>query len=216
MAFNEKPKLDDIVHYGVLGMKWGKRKVRYEDSTVPEIRLKKGTTIHRIAPKGDEKIGGMKYAAFDPEDIEEYEFALGETGKTFNFSYKLKETLVSPNEKRQVDAFLETVKDMSVASAAATLKTKSKLSTLKGIEKELTKAVEGNTKSKIKTYDKFMELLYAKELEPIRREYFNRLSKEGYNMIIDSSDRDVISKNPVIIFSGERSLSFVSKKNIIK
>lgn len=194
-------------------MKWGKRKARYTDSTAKGIRLEKGTTINRIAEKGDEKIEGMKYAAFKPKDVEEYEFFLGGTNK-FNFSYKLKENLVSPNEKRQVDAFLETVKDLSVKEAAASLKKKSKLSTLKDIEKELTKAIEGNDKSKVKTYDKFMDLLYAKELEPIRQAYFDKLSKEGYNMIIDSSDKDAFSDSPIIIFSGEKSLTFVSKKKL--
>ena len=204
----------ELRHYGVLGMRWGHRKARYTDANASGIHLKKGTTINRISSAGDEKIGGMKYAAFKPEDVAEYEFMLGGGGKKFNFNYKLKEDLVSPNEKRQVDAFVETVKEMSVKDAASTLKKKSKLSTLKGIEKELTNAVNGNIKSTVKTYDKFMELLYDKDLEPIRQKYFQKLSKEGYNMIIDSSDKDVISESPVIIFSGNKSLEFISKKKI--
>lgn len=205
--------MSELHHYGVLGMRWGVRRDRYQDAEASGIRLKKGTKINRIATKGDEKRGGMKYAAFDPKDVEMYEFMLG-GGNKFNFSYKVKDVLISPNEKRQVDAFLETVNELGINKTASTLKTKSKLATLKGIEKELTKAVEGNVKSKVKTYDKFMDLLYADELEPVRTRYFNKLSKEGYNMIIDSSDKGSMSDSPVLIFNGNKSLSFVSKKKI--
>jgi hypothetical protein len=202
----------ELAHYGILGMHWGRRKARYTDAASVGVRLEKDSTINRIADSGDERIGGMKYAAFKKEDVEMYEFMLG-SGK-FNFQYKLKETLVSPSEKRQVDAFIETVKDISVKEAAATLKTMSKFSTLKGIEKELTNAVSGKDKSIVKTYDKFIDLMYSEKLEPIRKHYFNKLSKEGYNMIIDSSDKDVVSDMPIIIFSGSKSLSFVKKKRI--
>jgi hypothetical protein len=194
-------------------MKWGQRSARYKDATATGVRLEKGSTINRIAEAGDEKKGGMKYAAFKPEDIENYEFILGGSNK-FNFQYTLKETLISPSEKRQCDAFLEIIGEMSVKKAASILKKKSKLSTLRGIEKELTKAVNGNEKSVVKTYDKFTELLYAKELEPIRRQYFSKLSAEGYNMIIDSSDKGSISDVPLLIFSGNKSLAFTSKKRI--
>lgn len=204
---------DVLAHYGMLGMKWGVRRDRYNDTKSAGIRLEKNATINRVASDGDEKLVGMKYAAFKPDDIETYEVFLGGSSK-FNFSYKVKETLISPNEKRQVDAFLETVKDMGVSQVASTLKTKSKLSTLRGIEKELTKAVDGNEKSKIKTYDKFMDLLYAKELEPIRKSYFGKLSEEGYNMIIDSSDKGLMADSPIIIFNGNKSLAFISKKKI--
>ena len=201
-----------IYHYGMLGMRWGVRKERYTNEDLKGIRLEKGSKITRIASAGDEKIGGMKYAAFTPEDIEEYKFNLGGEGK-YAYDYKLKEALVSPNEKRQVDAFLETVSEMKISEAAKVLKTKSKMATLKGIEKELKNAIEnGEIKSKIRTYDKFMELFYAKELEPIRNRYFEKLSKEGYNMIIDSSDRGTVTDNPIIIFNGSKSLSFESKK----
>ena len=213
MYDHDKPDLNELAHYGVLGMKWGVRKARYEDSNASGITIKKGQTINRIASAGDEKQSGMKYAAYEKEDVDNYEMLLGGSGK-FNFTYKATTNLVSPNEKRQVDAFLETVNEMSVSKAASILKTKSKLSSLKGIEKELDKALEGNDKSKVKTYDKFMDLLYAKELEPLRTQYFNKLSKEGYNMIIDSSDKGAVSNNPIIIFNGSKSLSFISKKEI--
>ena len=202
-----------LSHYGMLGMRWGVRKERYSDEKSSGIRLEKGSTISRVASAGDEKIGGMKYAAFKPEDIEEYEFALGTSGK-FSFKYTLKETLISPNEKRQVDAFLETVKESSVKKVAASLKAKDKFASIKDIEKELAQAVSGNTKSRIRTYDKFMQLLYSKELEPVRQAYFTKLSKEGYNMIIDSSDKGVVSDAPIIIFSGSKSLQFTSKEKI--
>ena len=208
-------KTAELNHYGILGMRWGVRRDRYNDTNSKGIRLEKGSSIHRIANVGDEKQGGMKYAAFKKADIEEYEFALGGGENKFNFNYKLKEALISPNEKRQVDAFLETIKDVGISEVSKSLKAKSKLTTLKGIEKELTKATSGNEKSKIKTYDKFMELLYAKELAPVRDAYFNKLHKEGYNMLIDSSDKGVISDAPVIIFNGQKSLAFVSKKKII-
>ena len=69
-----------------------------------------------------------------------------------------------------------------------------------------------DSKSKVKTYDKFMEMMYDKKLDPIKIEYFKKLSKEGYNMIIDSSDRDNVADNPIIIFNGDKTLEYVKKK----
>ncbi len=185
-----------------------------EDQATKGLRIEKGSTINRIAKAGDETKSGMKYAAFTKSDVDEYEFALGGTGNKFNFTYKAKEVLVSPNEKKQVDAFIDTVKDLKVSQVASAIKTKSKFSTMKGLEKDLRKAVEGDPKLRTKTYSKFMDLLYDDALASVKSNYFSRLSKEGYNMIIDSSDRGLVSDNPVIIFNGSKSMEFIKKKRL--
>jgi hypothetical protein len=186
---------------------------RYFDDKTEGVTLKKGTTINRIARKGDEKDKGFKYASFKASDKEQYEWLLG-VGDAVNVKYKASKALVSPSEKKQVDEFIKLIGDRKVGDVAKTLKSKSKLSTLKGLEKALTKAVEGDPKYQTKTYNKFMSLLYAKELQPIREAYFKKLSKQGYNMIIDSSDKGVVAESPVIIFSGGKSLSFTGYEKI--
>lgn len=47
-----------------------------------------------------------------------------------------------------------------------------------------------------------------------RNKYFDRLSKQGYNFIIDDNDAGKIAKDPMIIFNGKQVLNKIASKKL--
>lgn len=84
---------DEFSHYGVKGMKWGKRKQYYGRSEKDTI-IEKGTTLGRVARTRDDKTyDNKKYVSTNKKDHKKWEKyfgkSYGEYGeKTYNIEYR--------------------------------------------------------------------------------------------------------------------------------
>ena len=82
-----------------------------------------GTTAYRtsLGDNGHKEIEkGHAYISTSKKDAEEYAQSIGildPTKNTYVLQYKLKENLVSPSEKKRIDAFVDIMKDKNIRDA---------------------------------------------------------------------------------------------------
>lgn len=207
-------KKEFLEHVGVKGMKWGKRKVTYSKD---DIIIKKGDDVHRIVQKSwvekEKQHSGHAYAAFKPEDVEQYKkFArlFGGGGDNYvDMTFKAKQNIVSPSDKKRVDEFIKLMDSNPKARVELLNATRHPLLFMP--KNRLNKL--DDPKEAKKAFDKFSYLLVSKK--NLRDPYFKELEKQGYSMILDDADiRGKISSSPVIIFDRTSSLELKSVTGI--
>lgn len=162
---------NDIYHYGVLGMKWGVRNNKEQQTKKSmnngdgDIIIKKGTEIHRIVPKSwvnnEKDYSGHAYASYKKEDTERYKhFAkmFGDGNNCIDMTFKAKETLVSPSRKKRVDEFIKLMDSDPKAKAELIKSTRFILFMPKSRLNKL-----NDPKQADKAYEKFSYLLVTKK-----------------------------------------------------
>ena len=191
-----------LTHFGVLGMRWGKRK---EEGSNKQVSIGPGTNIQRIGSKG-ETLEGMKYVSFTKSDNRFYKDMFS-SDDTVVMKMKAKEVISTPTQQEAVNQLIKSLNHMPIDEVVSIIKPLTVFKMEKSIQKQLEKAFAGDEKSKDKTAVFIEEKLYRNELSSIRKQYFSDLSKHGYNAIVDRSDT-LLTDSPLIIFNGEKSLMF--------
>lgn len=192
----------NLVHFGVLGMRWG---VRKEQGSSKKVSLDKGTKIQRIGSKG-EGLEGMKYVSFTKSDNDFYKDMFLDDNKV-TMKMKAKEAIITPTQQEAANQLIKSLSKMPMDDVVSAIKPLTVFKMEKSIRKQLEKAFTGDEKSKDKTSVFIEEKLYKDGLASIKKRYFSDLSKQGYNAIIDRSDT-LLTDLPLIIFNGDKSLMF--------
>lgn len=221
---------DYLAHHGILGQKWGIRNgppypldAKY---TGEDIRVSKKQTLQRITAE-KEKNKGHAYVSFKELDNLRY-LSIGSEGLGFRVKdpsapngyiaiLELKEDLVIPEYQKSIDAFVESVKDMTPKELSQELHPIQNNS-----EKE--KRIRNNTEEFLsylykKTTKEGLQIAYSefsKSLmhnDNLRKKFFDNLKKKGYNAVIDYNDRRFADK-PVIVFDREKTIKDVKYKKI--
>lgn len=248
---------DELYHHGIKGQRWGVRRFQNPDGTLTEagkakygkklnkaggIYLKKGSIVQRVSDVDETPAGrsdGAKhmYVAFTKEDKFRYKRcarSLGGTNFTLEtpFGYQIdlrvKDDILAPNLKTQVDTAVEHVKNMSIDEV------KEKFIDKKGYMKSniyddaedfVSDLMKNNGSKDVSEFQQRAYLHYSRNLmkdKGLREEFFNKLSEKGYNAVVDYNDAaastiDINGKTKIVKgFSDKPLIVFDSSKTLEK
>ena len=222
-----------LCHHGVKGMKWGHRKDKgysYTTNERGDFVLKKGSNIKRITTDKNEKHEGYEYASFTKRDNEKYKVDfisyLTNTSTlksadvvTFQMTQKLTKDLVAPSDKQKVNTMLKMlradkklVSDLNHTYEIDMTGDDNAADRLYDLRSKMIR--KGMSHDMANVYSIFsMSLYYSPE---IRAKFFEELSDQGYNMIIDTEDAGKFTQAPIIVFNREDSVKLVKINKLPK
>lgn len=189
-----------LMHYGILGMRWGVRRTQEQLGNYTGSRIKKGTEFNRITMNPNERNSGITYVSYTKRDNNFYNGVIAkyykDNKKRDVYSQKLTsiQDIVTPSYKKQVSTFVKFYKNNTLDVAKEFSKNdyydkhyrspnKNSLE-YKDLLKKYSELKDSDVKS---NYRKF--IVTASEKTDLHSKYFNELAKDGYNAIPDWNDK---------------------------
>ena len=197
-----------LMHYGVMGMRWGVKKEKTINTREDRFVLKKGTVINRMSSRPDETMTGRKYATFRKLDALGYMIRSMPFQKTYNMKMKVTKDLIAPSKKERVDAFIEMLrKDKTAIRTLSEAQSRMQIfGTADSFEKRYKKMTEAQLRARAYN-DLSLNIGFDDKL---RESYFKVLKKHGYNMVLDDTDAQALSHSPIIVFDSKDTLKIAS------
>lgn len=187
--------------------------LRYDQLSTKRTTIAAGRSFYRLTQHKDESTRAMTYVSTNKADRDRYRIAIAEgrglslapkvyKAKNYEATYKSVTQLRSPSEKERVDAFTELLDaKIPVGKHGKTIDGR----------KLLARSGYGSTLRKIdsqrfgeKYYYAFASNQYMKS--PINTAYFNSLKDKGFNALIDDNDRNIVSKEPLMLLDPQGSI----------
>lgn len=223
---------DELIHYGVKGMKWGVRKKYYKSYMDNDRTLKKGFKLQNISAneKRDVSKNNPVYTSHTTHDNNAY---AGRYAKNMAFMGKsaYKNTLVLtkdvkiPSQKKAVETFMEIYnKDPegvaeSIGKAYAELDwfngiSKIRNANAKRISKKFSK--KGSDWVESKGYLLFNQSMMSTKESSARMKYYELLRKKGYDAISDINDVQTGygADDPIVFINPKKSLKNVESRKL--
>lgn len=235
----EKPALEDLVHFGVKGMKWGVRKSEVDLSkfSSQESVLQKGSKVQNLTADAPRKLDKTIYVSHTPKDNLNYrgQFSLllinrRHASSVYENVFVAKKDIRIPSERQSVEAFMTLYKQNpkrlleDLASSQYDLAaTQHMWGAVKG-KKYYNVAVKAETKRLTKLGENFVASkeghqalsgMLIKDL-PSKAAYFQELGRQGFDAVVDEHDRQGGGQQPLIILNGKDVLVSGKSKTLSK
>lgn len=233
----------ELYHHGIKGQKWGIRRFQNKDgSLTPEgekryadgakegrdykiygdgrIEIKSGTNLQRlIGSNSKQDLSGVTYASFTKHDNNSYLKVLAGKGflgggRDTKLTLKTTADLKSPSSKDAAKMFFKMLKD-DPELADTYSKT---LFGKKYTDKELDSLIKGvNEKKLLEDYQMANSAFMFNDSgsRKIKESFFDKVSKSGYNMLLDENDvGSGYAKAPVILINCEKTVKLEKTEGI--
>lgn len=228
-------ELSYLMHYGVLGMKWGVRKDRYKRIHKTGITISRGTAVENISsnrPRNLSKASQI-YVSVDKDDKQFYEGSYSvERLVVFKDEKVYKNEIVAvkdikiPSQKIAVETFLEICRRDPKVMAESMAKIITDYERLLGvassaqIEKLYSKTFKqylskGELWLKTKGYENFNRYMALGDTKA-KSLYIEKLMAKGYGGIFDTNDinGNLKTNMPIVVFKPSESLKVTGSKEL--
>lgn len=223
---------EELIHYGVKGMRWGVRKKYYKDYMDNDRVIKKGTDIQNISRNRERQLkdDSPVYGAYTKHDRNTYAGLYANSiqwmgDKAIRNELKVTSDVKIPSQKKAVDTFMELYKkdpegiSRSIGNAYAECMMFNKIDSIRNwnadrVTNKFSKKGEDWIQSK--GYLMFNQSMTADRESKARTEYYKLLSKKGYDAISDINDvqSGYNSDDPIIFINPPKNLKNVKSSEL--
>lgn len=223
---------NELLHYGVKGMKWGVRKKYYKDYMDNDRVIKKGQKMQNISmdERRDLSLNKPTYTSYTDHDNNAYAgyYAQSRTiygYKPYKNTLEVTKDVKIPSQKKAVETFIEMYNKDPEGVSKSIGNAYAELDFFNGIDKIKNKNAEriankyknkGEEWLSTKGYLIFNQSMMATKEDKARTEYYKLLSKKGYDAISDINDVQTgyNSDDPIIFINPKKTLKNVESRQL--
>lgn len=204
----------------------GISKEDYDRLSTKEVRYQKGKTFKRVTKDAEiDKNKNALYVSTNRKDATTYRAILPyenarikslltpghkKYGGFQESTYKATKALVGPSEKERVDAFIHLMDTKSITLKNGKTITGREYLKRTGLGHDVRRL--DSQRLGLKYYHQFLATQYNGN--SINSAYFRTLSEKGYDFVTDDNDRNIITKDPIIILDQAGNVKQMSVRQL--
>ena len=181
--------------------------------------VKAGTVVKRTSNTAS--VMGPTFVSTNEKDAEIYRAMIPTRGtkwkpgkvigKNYELTLEVTKDLKSPSEKARIDAYAKLMSSKEIRLGNGEIVTGREYLTRVGFGDVVNNKT--NHQIALTQYGKLASFQGIKD-EPLSSAYFKSLSAKGYNALVDDNDRNIMSRDPLLIFDSNGSLKTLEVRRL--
>lgn len=198
----------------------GKTQQQYSKLSAKDRVVKAGTIVKRTTRNPNEG-HGPTFVSTNDKDAEVYRALIPTRGakwkpgkvigKNYEATFEVTKDLKSPSEKARIDAYAKLMGSKEIQLGNGEKITGREYLTRVGLGDSVNSL--SNHQVALTMYGKLSSFQGIKD-EPLSSAYFKTLSEKGYNALVDDNDRNLLTKDPLLIFNSNGTLKKIEVRQL--